>query len=256
VGIGILLSALYFRIDAFLIEHWRGIEAVALYSAVFRIVDALRLFPGAVLAVALPTLCRATGFRVVRTLAVQLTLGAMAGASILWLVAPWLVPMLFGPAYAPAATTFRILLTAFPLMTLNYALTQQLVAWNGNRAFAACCAGALGVNLTINARAIPAWSIEGAAWATLATEIALTISCLGALVKRRRRLAGRGQTPHGLRGTENSPETAEARRKTGEFPLLRDSDSGAGSVFRSPERLRPGLLEDRWRQVGATWQEW
>ena len=33
IGLGIVLSALYFRIDIFLVELWRGTQAVALYNA-------------------------------------------------------------------------------------------------------------------------------------------------------------------------------------------------------------------------------
>ena len=51
IGVGIVLSALYFRIDVFLVQYWSGTESVALYNAVFRLVEALRLFPAAVLAV-------------------------------------------------------------------------------------------------------------------------------------------------------------------------------------------------------------
>src|SRR5213079_1858632 len=45
IGAGIVLSALYFRIDVFLVQLWSGTEAVAMYNAVFRLVEALRLFP-------------------------------------------------------------------------------------------------------------------------------------------------------------------------------------------------------------------
>ena len=56
VGVGIVLSALYFRIDVVLLQWWSDAAAVAGYSAVFRLVEALRLFPSAVLAVAMPAL--------------------------------------------------------------------------------------------------------------------------------------------------------------------------------------------------------
>ena len=56
-------------------------------------------------------------------------------------------------------------------MSLNFALTHQLIGWDGQRAYAGLCALALAVNVGLNARLIPAWSIEGAAWATLATEL-------------------------------------------------------------------------------------
>jgi len=36
---------------------------------------------------------------------------------------------------------------------------------------------ALAINVALNARLIPLWSIEGAAWATLGTELVLTAGC-------------------------------------------------------------------------------
>jgi O-antigen/teichoic acid export membrane protein len=181
IGAGIVLSALYFRIDLFLVQLWAGTESVALYNAVFRLVEALRLFPAAVLAVALPSLCRASDLRPLARVAAPITGFALVAAAVLWAASGWLIPLLYGAPYAGAVTAFRILLLAFPLLSLNFALTHQLVGWNGQRAYAAVCALALVVNVALNARLIPAWSIEGAAWATLGTELFLTAGCLVAL---------------------------------------------------------------------------
>jgi O-antigen/teichoic acid export membrane protein len=181
IGAGIVLSALYFRIDVFLVQLWSGTEAVALYNAVFRLVEALRLFPAAVLAVALPSLARAGELRPLARIAVPITAFAIAATAVLWVLAGWLIPALYGAAYAPAVPAFRILLLSFPLLSLNYALTHQLVGWDGQRVYAALCGMALAVNVLVNARLIPSWSIEGAAWATLATEAALTAGCAAAL---------------------------------------------------------------------------
>jgi O-antigen/teichoic acid export membrane protein len=74
-----------------------------------------------------------------------------------------------------------VLVAAFPLMALNMALTHQLVGWDGQRAYAALCAAALVVNVALNARLIPLYSIDGAAWTTLATELFLTAGCAVAL---------------------------------------------------------------------------
>ena len=78
-----------------------------------------------------------------------------------------------------------MLLLSFPLLSLNFALTHQLVGWDGQRTYAGLCALALVVNVALNARLIPLWSIEGAAWATLGTELALTAGCAVALWSRR-----------------------------------------------------------------------
>jgi O-antigen/teichoic acid export membrane protein len=185
IGVGIVLSALYFRIDVFLVQLWSGTESVALYNAVFRLVEALRLFPAAVLAVVLPSLVRAGDLRPLARMAVPITGFAIASAGVLWMAAGWLIPLLYGAPYAAAVPAFRVLLLSFPLLSLNFALTHQLVGWDGQRAYAGLCALALVINVALNARLIPLWSIEGAAWATLGTELFLTVGCGIALWSRR-----------------------------------------------------------------------
>jgi O-antigen/teichoic acid export membrane protein len=186
IGAGILLSALYFRIDVFLVQWWAGTEKVALYNAVFRVIEGLRLFPAAALAVALPALCRARDVRPLATVSTLVTGGGVAVAAAAWPFADRLVVLLFGAPYAAAAPAFRILLLSFPLLSLNYALTHQLIGWDRQRAYAAICAAALVVNVALNARLIPALSIEGAAWATIGTELVVTAGCAIVLASRAR----------------------------------------------------------------------
>jgi O-antigen/teichoic acid export membrane protein len=186
IGAGIVLSALYFRVDVFLVQWWAGTEKVALYNAVFRVIEGLRLFPAAALAVALPDLCRARGVRPLATVSTLVTAGGLAVATAAWPFADRLVVLLFGEPYAAAAPAFRILLLSFPLLSLNYALTHQLIGWDRQRAYAVICAAALVVNLSLNARLIPVLSIEGAAWATIGTELVVTVGCTAVLASRSR----------------------------------------------------------------------
>ena len=182
IGAGIVLSALYFRIDILLLQAWQGIEAVGLYNAVFRLIEAARLFPAAALAVALPTLVRAGSAATVIRLSGALTAFGVVLAAAIWAASEPLIQLLYGPTYVTAVPAFRILIAAFPLMSLNYALTHQLIAWNGQRAYALLCLGAFGFNVALNARLIPSLSLAGAAWTTLWTEVLLTVGCLGALM--------------------------------------------------------------------------
>lgn len=183
IGVGIVLSALYFRIDVFLLERWSGTSDVGLYNAVFRVVDALRLFPAAVLAVALPSLCRARDARPLVRVALPLTSAAVAVTFVLWLTAAPVVTLLYGESFASAVAPFRTLLLSLPLMTLNYALTQQLIGWHGQQLFALLCAFALAVNISLNAVLIPVSGMDGAAWSTLWTEAFLTVGCAIALLR-------------------------------------------------------------------------
>jgi O-antigen/teichoic acid export membrane protein len=181
IGAGVLLSAIYFRCDVYFVSYWHGLETVGMYNAVFRLVEALRLLPAAALAVAFPELVRATDGRPLRRLAVMLTAGGSLTMAVTYVAAPAIVQTIYGATYLPAAPALRVLALALPLFFLNYALTHQVIAWDGQRAFAAITAAALLANVTGNLLLIPSQGMVGAAWSTLLTELVVTGGCVLAL---------------------------------------------------------------------------
>jgi O-antigen/teichoic acid export membrane protein len=183
IGAGIVLSALYFRIDVFLVQASQGTAAVGLYNAVFRLVEALRLFPAAVLAVALQVIFQTRSRDVLVRLSSILTAAAVVASAVLWVGADRAIPLLYGSRYATAVPAFRVLLLAFPLMSLNYALTHQLIGWHGHRAYAVMCGLALIFNVGVNLKLIPLLGIVGAAWSTVATELVITLGSILALAR-------------------------------------------------------------------------
>jgi O-antigen/teichoic acid export membrane protein len=112
-----------------------------------------------------------------------LTAAACGVSVVLWLTRQWVVPAIYGAPYADAVPPFRTLLLALPLMAINYALTQQLIGWHGQRAYAAICAAALAFNLLLNWQLIPVLGMTGAAWSTLWTEVVMTVGCGVALTR-------------------------------------------------------------------------
>lgn len=186
LGLGVLLSALYFRIDVYFVEHWRGLDAVAAYNAVYRIVDAVRLVPAAVLAVTFPTLVRATDRATVARLVMYLGAAGAAIALIAGLAAPAIVTGVYGAGYADAAPVLQVLALSVPLFFLNYALTHQVIGWDGQRAYLGVAAAALVANLAANAALVPRYGTTGAAMATGITELVVTAGCLRALAESRR----------------------------------------------------------------------
>jgi len=64
-------------------------------------------------------------------------------------------------------------------MSLNYALTHQLVGWHRHGFYAAVSAVALVVNVVLNVVLIPERGIIAAAWTTVWTEVAVSLGCLG-----------------------------------------------------------------------------
>ena len=184
LGLGVLLSALYFRCDVYFIERLHGIETVGAYNAAFRIVDAARLFPAAVLAVVYPRLCAARDLHRVSRLSLALLAASLVAALIISATAARLLALVYGEPYVTAGQSLQILGWCVPFFYVNYALTHQLIAWDGQRAYFAIATVALVVNLLGNAWLIPAGGMTGAAMSTLLTELVVMIGCALALVRR------------------------------------------------------------------------
>jgi O-antigen/teichoic acid export membrane protein len=190
VGLGILLSAIYFRCDVYFVERWHGLETAGIYNAAFRIVEALRLFPSALLAVVFPALCTTPDVGLLRRTCAWLLAGGLALLAAVYLAAPTALGVLYGPGFLVASPALRILALALPLFFVNYALTHQLIAWNGQRAYLAVAATALMVNLAGNTLLIPKGGMIGAAASTFVTELVVAAGSLAMLTGRRAVRAG------------------------------------------------------------------
>jgi O-antigen/teichoic acid export membrane protein len=178
LGAAALISALYFRIDVFFIERWQGLEAVGGYNAVFRLVEAMRLLPAAVMAVTFPMLVQAADTRLVQRIGAALAIAGVVLALICALGSSVIVPLVYGRPYLYAAPTFAILSLALPLFFLNYALTHQVIGWDGQRAYLLIVTLALVANVAANFTLVPVEGMIGAAIATLLTEVVVTAGCL------------------------------------------------------------------------------
>jgi O-antigen/teichoic acid export membrane protein len=184
LGLGVLVSALYFRIDVYFLERLHGIETVGSYNAAFRLVDAVRLFPAAALAVAYPRLCAATTLAPLGRLSTALAAGSLVAAVAVFLAATPLLVLLYGDAFAAAAPALRALAWSIPLFFVNYGLTHQMIAWRRQQTYLAIACAALAVNVAGNALLIPSLSMIGAAYSTLLTEVVVSIGCLAVLRRR------------------------------------------------------------------------
>ena len=192
LGVAVLISALYFRIDVYFIQQWHGFQPVGGYNAAFRLVDALRLLPAAVMAVTFPMLVQTSDMHLVRKIGGRLAALGVALAAVCGLGATMIVPLIYGESYAYAAPAFAVLSLALPLFFLNYALTHQVIGWDGQHAYLGIVTVALAGNIAANLLLVPTRGIIGAAIATVLTEVIVTAGCLYAL-----------RAPHALRTSES-----------------------------------------------------
>jgi O-antigen/teichoic acid export membrane protein len=181
MGIGIFLSAVYFRCDIFFIERWHGLEAVGIYNAAFRSVEALRLVPAALMAVVFPAFCTARTLRPLAATVGWLLAAAALPAAALLVAAPPILDLVYGAPFVVAAPALTLLGLAVPLFFVNYALTHQVLAWDGQRAYLGIVCAALATSLSANLALVPTAGMRGAAIATLLTELVVAGGSLAAL---------------------------------------------------------------------------
>ncbi len=183
IGVAILLSILYFRIDAVLLERLTTDQVVGAYGAAYKILEAFIFIPAAFLAAVYPAFARTTVTgpeamrRLYRSSLGWLTLlGAAIVAGVL-LFAPLGLRVLYGARYTSSIPLLRVLSFALFFIFVNYALTHFLVALRGqkwNAIFAGACTV---VNVGANLALIPLYGAMGAAIATVATEATLFALC-------------------------------------------------------------------------------
>ena len=164
---------LYMRIDAVMLRAMRGEEAVGIYAAATRFAEIWYFVPVALASSLLPALLRARErgpaayrerWQHVFDLNAALAFAVAVPVSVL---APWLMRICYGEAYAESADVLMLHVWSCLFVFVGVARGQWLV--NEGRSyfyFGASVAGAV-ANVALNSWMIPRWGPKGAAVATL-----------------------------------------------------------------------------------------
>jgi O-antigen/teichoic acid export membrane protein len=186
-----LFSLLYFKGDVVVLKAFAGDAEVGAYSAAYKIFEGLMIVPSVVLAATFPPLARAKDDPErqrrweAALVTLLLALGLGVGAA-LYAASDRLVAKVYGAGFERAVPSLRVLSGALPILFLNFGLTHFLIARDLERRNLLFAALMLVVNVVANLVLVPRRFGPGAAWATLLTEVALTICCALALSLQRR----------------------------------------------------------------------
>ena len=180
----IFLSIAYLRLAVLLLQLRLGETAVAHFSAAARLTEPAALIPASIMAAVFPafTLALRHDPARARRLGTRTTLLLLAiGAAVAlggWLLGPWLVPALYGPAYAASSRVFQVLAVQLVLAFVNNSLTHYLVAY-GRQALLGVFTGAMLVlHAALSWALIPRFGPVGPALSTVMAELLLTALCL------------------------------------------------------------------------------
>jgi O-antigen/teichoic acid export membrane protein len=187
LGVAIFLSIAYTRLAILFLQVRSGPEAVAQFSAAFRLVEPAQILPASILAAVFPAYAVALyrGGRAAQRLAVPVSLLlAAAGvllALIFWLTGPWLVPLLYGPAFEPAVPVLQVLGFSIIFSFVNYSLTHYLIARGRQGIIGFFAGGMLAIHAVLTWLLIPIFGPVGPAISIIVAEALLFLGCLAAV---------------------------------------------------------------------------
>ncbi len=184
VGLATFLSIAYTRLAVFLLESRLGEVAVAQFSAAQRLVEPTQIVPAAVLAAVFPAYASALhrepawARRLSFRSSLLLALGGGGLALAFWLLAPVLIPLLYGEAYQNSVRVVQLLGLTIPPAYFNYSLTHLLIARGQQRFLTPFVAAMLALHAALGWQLIPTMGPAGPAISAAAAEGLLAVCCL------------------------------------------------------------------------------
>jgi PST family polysaccharide transporter len=180
IGISAFTVMAYDRVDTLVASWFLPPIAVGNYVAAYAFYSATLTLSNPITSVAFSVFSRHAPDR--RTLLAQFRKGTASiftlGASValaLGVLASTITGIVYGSKYENADSCLRVLAVAVPFLFANNLAGVTLNAIGKQRATMALTVGGLAFNLALNLFTVPVFGIKAAAWATVATELAVAV---------------------------------------------------------------------------------
>lgn len=179
MAVSVFAWAIFSHLDLVMLGFMADHDEVGWYSAGVRVYVLACTAGQIVMNAFLPQLAAAYGdpLQVRRRMADFAT--SMLGVGFLvatggLVLAPAIIALLFGPAYAPASGPMRLMMLSAAVTYLNMVLGNPLLVWHRQTPYMAAMLAGGALNAALNFVLIPRYGMKGAAVATLVAEIAAT----------------------------------------------------------------------------------
>jgi O-antigen/teichoic acid export membrane protein len=189
-GVASLLAVAYVKIDQIFVFELAGDRDAGLYGAVYRILDQAQAIPVIAMTTLMPIMAATfvpdpeRAWRVfVRTIG-YLGVASLPLLGFTIVAAEPTVTTLFGDDFSDAAPALPVLMAAFVLTALSYAVDGVILIQRKQRRLARNAGIALVVNVVLNVALVPTYGFMAAAWATLVTQ-AIVLALNAVIVVRR-----------------------------------------------------------------------
>lgn len=193
LGLAIVASLIYFKIDVPMLRALRGDEETGVYNAAYKLLENLSVIPSILMAATFPALSRTVVEAPARAIALHrntllVLIGAGLAAGVVMVTIPgFLINLLYGKAFSASVAVLIALAPCAVLTFVNYLETHMLVALGLVKQQMAFAIALIGVNVGANYWLIPRLGGVGAALGTAVTEVVLLLFC-APLVHRQLRL--------------------------------------------------------------------
>ncbi len=191
-----VLWVVYYRIDTVMLAGLRNMTEVGVYNGAYKIMEGLILVAGVIMMVAFPRLSRfgrekGTEFFSFfgKLFLILLSLGFLVTA-VMYFGAASVFDLILGDQYVESVGIFKILLLAVVAIYPGNLVTQALIALDLQKIYMYVALMGSILNVCLNFVFIPRYGATGAAWATVATETALTATCWAYVRGYYRRVGG------------------------------------------------------------------
>lgn len=189
------LTAVYFRVDIFMIRFYSGLGEVGIYSAVTKLIETSFILPVLIATAITPTLTRmvAKSSAAARRLLIisTVTVGVVGflGSIVISLFAPEILDLIYRGSFYSGYESFIILGWSIPFFYMNILLVRYLIAHQQEIVATLVYGSLIGVNVGLNSALIPKHGHLGAAATTLLCETIAFIVLFSHVLRKQKRLS-------------------------------------------------------------------
>ena len=201
MGISLVLSIIFFKIDSVLLSFLRPATDLAYYALAYKVLESLLFFPAIVGGMLMPIFSR-LGTKnadnispAMRTSVDLYAIGVFPLCALLWVFASQIINVLGGTAFSPAASALKILALALGVLFFGNLFGNAIVAIGKQKLFIYVYVFLIIFNVALNLIFIPKYSFIGAAWTTLASEVLSTVCAVFIIYRNGIAAIGTKRTP-------------------------------------------------------------
>lgn len=178
------LGVIYYKIDLIMIGGYEDMASVGVYSGAYMVIEGVMLLVRIIMAAVFPRLSQygknpgSMFLSFYKKLLVLLIFLSMAVTSGMYLMGDFVFNVFLGEQYINSIHVFNILLFSVIALYPGTMVTQALIAIDKQKIYMYIALVCTILNISLNSVFIPEFGINGAAWATVITDLVLTISCV------------------------------------------------------------------------------